>query len=65
VDVHRFHATTGIGELYAFARGTSAGVLANVALRIVVVGLFAYYGLRPTATRKRNSMSRSSHPSRA
>jgi hypothetical protein len=46
-----FHATTGIGELYAFARGTSAGILANVALRVVVVGLFAYYGLRPTATR--------------
>lgn len=45
-----FHACTGAAELYAFARGTSAAILANLALRILVVALFAFYGLRRTAS---------------
>jgi hypothetical protein len=46
-----FHATTGIAETYAFARGTSTGILANVALRVIVVALFAHYGLHRISTR--------------
>jgi hypothetical protein len=41
-----FHATTGAGELYAFVRGIDATVLGNVALRLLMVVLFARYGLR-------------------
>lgn len=42
------HASTAIVEVYAFARGGAAvGIWANVALRILVVVLFARYGLHP------------------
>ncbi len=39
------HAATAVLEVLAFAEGVRAGVLANVALRIVMVLLFARNGL--------------------
>lgn len=41
-----FHATTAIVEVFAFMQGVSAAIWSNVALRVVAVILFAYYGLR-------------------
>ena len=40
-----FHAASGLLEIYAFAKGASAAIWGNVAVRAVVVFLFAYYGL--------------------
>ncbi|HJZ55736.1 MAG TPA: hypothetical protein VKE74_12280 [Gemmataceae bacterium] len=40
------HAASGLLEVYAFAAGLSGAVLGNVALRALVVVLFAYFGLR-------------------
>jgi hypothetical protein len=37
-----FHASTGVLESYAYARGASAAILANVAARALIVALFAY-----------------------
>jgi hypothetical protein len=37
-----FHASSGILEVYAYAQGASVAILANVAARAVVVGIFAY-----------------------
>src|SRR5215470_7059786 len=39
------HAASGLLEVYAFAGGLSGAIWANVALRAVVVALFAYYGV--------------------
>jgi hypothetical protein len=39
------HASSGILEIYVFAQGLSAAIWSNVALRAVVIFLFAYYGL--------------------
>lgn len=39
------HASSGILEIYAFAKGVSATIWGNIVLRAVVVFLFAYYGL--------------------
>jgi hypothetical protein len=42
-----FHLATAAVEALAFAQGgPRAGVWANVAVRVAVVALFAYYGLR-------------------
>lgn len=41
-----FHAVTAIVEVFAFMQGVSAAIWSNVALRILAVTLFAYYGLR-------------------
>jgi hypothetical protein len=40
-----FHASTALVEVYAFSLGVSASIWINVALRVAVVILFAYYGL--------------------
>lgn len=40
-----FHASSGVLEIYAFAGGLSAAIWGNVAVRAVVIFLFAYYGL--------------------
>jgi hypothetical protein len=41
-----FHATTAAVEVYAFTQGTSAKIWINIAVRLTVVFLFWYYGLR-------------------
>ena len=41
-----FHATTAAVEVYAFSQGTSANIWINIAVRLAVVFLFWYYGLR-------------------
>lgn len=41
-----FHASTALVELYAYIQGASAAVWGNIIVRILVVSLFAYYGLR-------------------
>ena len=40
-----FHAASGVLEMYALIQGVSTFVLGNVAVRVIVVFLFAYYGL--------------------
>ena len=40
-----FHAASGVLEIYALTKGVSAFVWGNVAVRVIVVVLFAYYGL--------------------
>ena len=40
-----FHASTALVEFLAFVQGASAGVWGNIAVRALVVILFAYYGL--------------------
>ena len=37
-----FHGSSGILELYAYARGANVAILANAAARAVIIGLFAY-----------------------
>jgi hypothetical protein len=37
-----FHASSGVLEVYAYARGASVAILGNVAARAVIVGAFAY-----------------------
>ena len=39
-----FHALTAIVEVYAFRQGASARIWANVLVRLIVTGLFFYYG---------------------
>jgi hypothetical protein len=46
-----FHACTAAGESYTLINGVSAVILANVAVRILVVALFANYGLRRAPAR--------------
>ena len=43
------HASTAAVELYSYARGVGTAIWGNIALRVVVVGLFAYVGLRTTS----------------
>lgn len=38
-----FHALTAFVEMYAFAEGVSPRIWANVALRLLIIGLFIYY----------------------
>jgi hypothetical protein len=40
-----FHGASALLELWALVNGLSARILANVAVRIVVVTLFTYYGI--------------------
>jgi hypothetical protein len=40
-----FHATSGLLEIVAFAHGLPRAIWANIALRVIVVVLFVYYGL--------------------
>jgi hypothetical protein len=47
-----FHAISGVAEVYAFVQGVSAAVWWNVALRVVMVVLFLYYGLYRTAAER-------------
>ena len=37
-----FHGSSGILEIYAYARGGNVAILGNVAARAAMVGLFAY-----------------------
>ncbi|MBD2756785.1 hypothetical protein [Spirosoma validum] len=39
------HSLTAAVEIYAFSQGASAKIWGNIALRIVVSGLFIYYGI--------------------
>lgn len=48
-----FHLLTAAVEVLAFAQGVSATVWGNVAVRVVVAGLFAYYGIHRTRTHSR------------
>lgn len=53
------HGSTALVEIYAFSQGLSVLILGNVALRVVVVALFAYIGLYTTHTsnhRKKQSI---------
>jgi len=45
------HASTAAVEVYAFLQGVSPIIWANIALRILVVMLFLYYGLYKTSAR--------------
>ena len=40
-----FHAAVGLFGLYSVWQGASMSLLGNVALRVLIVGLFYYYGL--------------------
>jgi hypothetical protein len=40
-----FHGASALLELWAFMAGLSAGIWANLAVRVVAVTLFTYYGL--------------------
>lgn len=40
------HGVTALVEVYAFSQGLSASIWGNVALRVVVIGLFRFYGIR-------------------
>lgn len=44
-----FHAASAFAGILAYAEGLSVAVLANVALRILMVALFAWFGLRHRA----------------
>jgi hypothetical protein len=44
------HATSGLMEVFAFASGLNGAIWGNVALRALVVVLFAYYGLLKALT---------------
>lgn len=46
------HASTAAVEVYAFLQGVSPIIWANIALRILVVMLFLYYGLYKTVARR-------------
>jgi hypothetical protein len=39
-----FHLSTAAVEAYAYTQGVSARIWGNVAVRVVVAALFAYYG---------------------
>jgi hypothetical protein len=41
-----FHMATAVLEVLAFAQGLSSLIWANVALRVIISALFAYFGLR-------------------
>lgn len=38
-----FHASSGVLELYAYAQGVSVAILGNVATRLGMIALFAYW----------------------
>jgi hypothetical protein len=48
-----FHATTAAVEVYAFTQGITAKIWINIAVRLAVVFLFWFYGLR-----RRNAITR-------
>ena len=39
-----FHTSSAVVEILAYVQGLSAAIWGNIAIRIVVVTLFAYYG---------------------
>ena len=43
-----FHSLTALAEIYAFTDGVSLAIWANVAVRVLVISLFFYYGLIKT-----------------
>ncbi len=45
------HGSTALMEVYAYSKGLSALIWGNVALRVVVVVLFAYFGLVKTTSK--------------
>ncbi len=40
-----FHAATAALELFAFTQGLSSKIFYNIALRVIIVFLFSYYGI--------------------
>jgi hypothetical protein len=40
------HGVTGLLEVYAFAAGVSAAIWSNIAVRVVALAVFAYFGFR-------------------
>jgi hypothetical protein len=40
------HSASGLLEIYAFACGLTRAIWGNIALRVIAVALFTYYGLR-------------------
>lgn len=44
-----FHPVTAVVEVFAFMQGVSAAIWSNVALRVIAVILFGYYGLRQSS----------------
>jgi hypothetical protein len=46
-----FHAATAAVEIYAWLQGGSVKIWGNVALRVVIILLFWYYGIRQTTER--------------
>jgi hypothetical protein len=55
-----FHAVTAVVEMYAFKQGGSIKLWANIAVRILVIVLFWYYGIRQTATQNRTTQNENS-----
>jgi hypothetical protein len=53
-----FHAVTAIVEVFAFMQSVSAAIWSNVAIRILAVILFAYFGLRQPSTRNQQKERR-------
>ena len=49
------HVASGLLEVYAFLTGLSAAIWGNVAVRVVAVGVFAYFGF--PRTRRRTAAS--------
>lgn len=47
-----FHVTTVLVEFYAITQGVSTELWTNIVVRLIVVALFAYYGLRKTTSRR-------------
>jgi hypothetical protein len=41
-----FHAATAILEIYELLQGVSVKIIGNIILRLVVIGLFYYYGIQ-------------------
>jgi hypothetical protein len=40
-----FHTATGMLEIYGLLQGVSFKIIGNIILRLVVIGLFYYYGI--------------------
>lgn len=40
-----FHAATLLLELFALSNGLSSKIIANVVARLIIIGLFYYYGI--------------------
>lgn len=50
-----FHAWSALLELYAYSRGVNAVILANVAVRVVIIALFANFSTAPEIAEPRSA----------